>query len=192
MGFAIARAAAARGHRVTLVAGPVTLRTPPGVKRVDVVSAREMLSAAKREMDAGAEALVAVAAVADWRPRRTARHKLHKHEMAATLALVRNPDILKTLSARRYRAPRPVFVGFAAETRAAVASAAAKCRAKRLDLVVANDVTQPGAGFAADTNRVTLVRPDGSGEAWPLMTKLALARRLVREVERLGAGREKV
>jgi phosphopantothenoylcysteine decarboxylase/phosphopantothenate--cysteine ligase len=179
MGFAVARAARAAGHEVVLIAGPVALKTPRGVRRVDVVSARDMLAAVRTEV-ADADVLVMTAAVADWRPARCAARKLKKSEMDGTLHLVRNPDILKTV-----RGPR-VRVGFAAETGAPAAEAARKCRDKRLDLVVGNDVSEPGSGFGTCTNRVTFVTPDGRVQRLPLMSKLAVARRIVRFVEGVG------
>ena len=180
MGFAVARAARAAGHAVTLVAGPVALKTPPGVRRVDVVSAREMLAAVRAAV-AGADVLVMTAAVADWRPARGAEKKVKKSEMTDMLKLVRNPDILKSV-----RGPR-IRIGFAAETGLPDAEAARKCREKNLDLVVGNDVTRPGSGFGTTTNRVTLVTPDGAVRRLPLMSKLAVARRIVTFAERIAS-----
>ena len=180
MGFAVARAARAAGHAVTLVAGPVALKTPPGVRRVDVVSAREMLAAVRAAV-AGADVLVMTAAVADWRPARCAKKKLKKSEMTDMLKLVRNPDILKSV-----RGPR-IRIGFAAETGLPDAEAARKCREKNLDLVVGNDVTRPGSGFGTATNRVTLVTPDDAVRRLPLMSKLAVARRIVTFAERIAS-----
>ena len=224
MGFAVARAAAMRGHEVALVAGPVSLKTPKGVRRIDVTSAREMLAAVEKELfsdsrdmaprgsggrvgDAplpvgaalradctsqGSMVFVSTAAVADWRPAKCAARKLKKGQMSDTLKLVRNPDILKTVACRtKHQAPAriarasTIFVGFAAETNDVIAEAWRKCREKNLDMIVANDVTEKGSGFGVDTNRVTLVRKDGSVERLPLMTKLAVARRIVRECEDL-------
>lgn len=186
MGFAIAAEAAKRGLGVTLVAGPVALRTPPGVKRVDVVSAREMLAACQAAVAAGAPGeetvVVSTAAVADWRPAKCAAKKLKKDGMSPTLRLVRNPDILKTL-ARRRQASRPLrLVGFAAETNEVLAEAARKCREKGLAFIVANDVTEKGCGFGTDTNRVALVFPDGRVKQLPLMAKRAVARRILGEI----------
>ena len=180
MGFAVARAAARAGHEVVLVAGPVALKTPRGVRRVDVVSARDMLAAVLDELP-GADALVMTAAVADWRPAKAASRKLKKGEMKPVLELVRNPDILKTVK-RDLGASRAekVVVGFAAETGEPTAEAARKCREKGLDLVVANDVTAKGAGFGTDTNVASFVSPDGSVERLPLMSKDALAARIVK------------
>ena len=170
MGFAVARAAQCNGHDVVLVAGPVALKTPPGVERVDVVSARDMLAAVttalRERASRGPVALVMTAAVADWRPARCAVRKLKKSQMSGVLKLVRNPDILKTLQ-REF------------ETGAPAAEAARKGREKGLDLVVGNDVTSPGSGFGTATNRVTFVFPDGSSQPLPLLSKFAVARRIV-------------
>lgn len=178
MGFAVAREAAKRGHEVTLVAGPVALRTPAGVRRIDAVSARDMLAASLDAVGGGDCVFVATAAVADWRPATAARNKLKKSEMDGVLRLVRNPDVLKSVAAA-------VKVGFAAETGDPVAEAVRKCREKSLAFCVANDVTAPGAGFGTDTNRVVFVRPDGSSERLALMSKQSIARRIVRECENL-------
>ncbi len=188
MGFAVARAAQSAGHEVVLVAGPVALKTPLGVERVDVVSARDMLAAVTTALceraSRGPVALVMTAAVADWRPARCAARKLKKSQMSGMLKLARNPDILKTLqrefSAGSLSAPHGIVrVGFAAETGAPAAEAARKCREKGLDLVVGNDVTSPGSGFGTATNRVTFVFPDGSAQPMPLLSKLVVARRIV-------------
>lgn len=175
MGFAVAAEAARRGHAVTLVAGPVALATPKGVKRVDVTSAREMLKAVRR---AKGELLIAVAAVADWRPAKCAKQKLKKREMEGTLKLVRNPDILKSVRGMKK-------IGFAAETNDVIEEAARKCREKRLEFIVANDVSRADAGFGSDLNRVTFVYPDGEIRRFPLMTKRAVAKRIVDEIARI-------
>ena len=209
MGFAVARAARAAGHDVTLVAGPVSLKTPKGVDRVDVVSARDMLAAVlaalkipelkvegsrpsnrtiKQSGNQAIPCLVMTAAVAGWRPADCATRKLKKGEMSGTLKLVRNPDILKTINQTIRQSKQSsnaalVRIGFAAETGAPVAEAARKCREKGLDLVVGNDVTAKGCGFGTTTNRVTFVHPDGAAEPLPLMSKDAVARRIVRFAE---------
>jgi phosphopantothenoylcysteine decarboxylase/phosphopantothenate--cysteine ligase len=121
--------------------------------------------------------LVATAAVADWRPRKCAAKKLKKSAMSGTLELVRNPDILKTAKGVRK-------VGFAAETGDAIAEAARKCREKNLEFIVANDVTRPGAGFGTDTNLASFVYPDGRVRELALMSKRALAGKIVDEVLR--------
>ena len=214
MGFAVARAARRAGHDVTLIAGPVSLKTPKGVNRVDVVSARDMLAAVveqvnverpnvERSREDGVDGVVLVmtAAVADWRPADCATKKLKKGEMSGTLKLVRNPDILRTINELIHGRSVPdlstfqpfnpstpfVRIGFAAETGAPVAEAARKCREKGLDLVVGNDVTAKGCGFGTTTNRVTFVHPDGTADPLPLMSKDAVARRIVRFAERAAA-----
>ena len=177
MGFAIAAEAARRGHAVTLVAGPVALKTPNRVHRVDVTSAREMLAAVKKAAQR-ADILIATAAVADWRPAKCAAQKLKKSQMSGTLRLVRNPDILKTVKGVRK-------IGFAAETNDVLAEAVRTCREKRLSFIVANDVTKKGSGFGTDTDKVTFVFPDGTLKFFPLMTKARVAKRILDEVSRL-------
>ena len=177
MGFSIARAAAKLGHKVTLIAGPVALKTPSGVKRVDVVSAREMFEAAKEAVSTDC-IFIATAAVADWRPKTCATKKLKKTEMSDVIKLVRNPDILKSISGC-------VKIGFAAETNDVLEEATRKCREKNLAMIVANDVTEEGAGFGTDTNRVVFIYPDGRTMPLKKMSKLAVARRIVRECENI-------
>ena len=186
MGFAIAAEAARRGHEVTLIAGPVALKTPKGVKRVDVTSAREMLQESLRSLR-GCEGAVFIstAAVADWRPAKCAAKKLKKREMSGVLKLVRNPDILKTVAGSRPTGTKLRLVGFAAETDHVLAEAARKCREKGLAFIVANDVTKKGSGFGTDTNRVTFVFPDGTQKKFPLMTKRMVAKRILDAVSRL-------
>ena len=187
MGFAVARAARAAGHDTTLIAGPVALKTPKGVDRVDVVSARDMLSAVRNAIKAKGPvptAIVMTAAVADWRPAACAKAKLKKSQMDGNIRLVPNPDILKTLdkTLTRREKSRLVRVGFAAETGDPSAEAARKCREKGLDFVVANDVSRADSGFGVSTNLVAFVFPDGRIEQLPLMSKGAVARRIVRRI----------
>ena len=180
MGFAIAEAAARRGHDTTLVAGPVSLATPSGVKRIDVETAREMAATVRAALRGGvptATVLVAAAAVADWRPARRAAKKLKKTAMSGVLRLVRNPDVLA--SARGCRK-----VGFAAETGDPEKEALRKMREKSLEAIVANDVSEPGSGFGTATNRATLYRRDGTHVAFPPMSKKALAARIIAEIEK--------
>jgi phosphopantothenoylcysteine decarboxylase/phosphopantothenate--cysteine ligase len=159
MGWAVARAAARRGARVRLVSGPVALADPPGVEVVRVETAEQMAGAVLGA-DAGEDLFVAAAAVSDWRPRDPWPSKRKKGEGDEALVLVRTPDILATLGERHGGRPGgPVLVGFAAETEEVVANAREKLRRKRCDLVVANAVGRPGAGFGGDRNRVTLVGP---------------------------------
>ena len=178
MGFAVARAAACHGHNVRLIAGPVALATPEGVTRIDVVSALDMLAAVEANLD-WCDALVMTAAVADWRPRHFNAQKLKKSAMPPVLELERNPDILATLAPRK---GNKIFVGFAAETEKLLAEAQRKLVAKNLDLLVANDVSQPDAGFAVDTNRVIFFIPGHAPEALPLMSKAEVAGRILKRI----------
>ena len=180
MGFALAAAARRRGAAVTLVAGPTALPDPVGVEVVRVVTAREMQAAVVRAA-AGADAVIAAAAVADFRPAKAAAGKLKKAELAKQgIALAANPDILAELGAAR-RGGRPVLVGFAAETTDVVANAKAKLAAKGCDLVVANDVSEPGAGFGTDTNRVLMIGATGVDEV-PMADKAVVAHRILDRV----------
>jgi phosphopantothenoylcysteine decarboxylase/phosphopantothenate--cysteine ligase len=179
MGFAVAEAAVEAGHEAVLVAGPVSLATPAGVRRIDVVSARDMLAALEAELPA-ADALVMAAAVADWRPAETAAGKLKKSSMEPCIPLVPNPDILKTLAPLK---GSRVFVGFAAETGDPEAEAGRKLEGKGLDFICANDVTAPGAGFGVETNVVTILGHGGFRESLPLMAKADVGRRIVELVE---------
>ena len=175
MGFALASAAVAAGHEVTLVAGPVALATPPGVERVDVVSAQEMYAAVERHL-LRAETAIFAAAVADYRPVQVAEQKIKKSADTLTLTLERTTDILG--SVRSVWGWRGVLVGFAAETENVLANARAKLERKGCDLMVANDVSQPGIGFDAPENEVTLLTAGGE-ETLPRMSKEALARVII-------------
>lgn len=174
MGFEIAAAAARRGARVTLVAGPVHLPTPPGVRRVDVVSAREMRAATAAGFRQ-ADVLIMCAAVADWRPRRKRADKWRKegsNKEVATIDLVRNPDILAGLARRK---GARLVIGFALETGAGEARARAKLRRKGADYIVLNDERALGAAKAS----VTILGRDGSRRVLRRRTKRALAEVLV-------------
>lgn len=181
MGFALAAAAAARGAEVTLVAGPTELRTPNGVRRIDVRSALQMQSAiAAGEFDA----IIMAAAVADYRPEEVAEQKRKKQPGPLSVTLVRNPDILAELGATR-RGGRPVLVGFALETEDLVTHARGKLERKKVDLVVANLASD---AFGTESNSATLVGPDFE-EALPSMSKRALSDRILDRVRALlGAG----
>ena len=173
-GYAIAGALAELGARVTLVSGPTALPPPPGVTRVDVESAVQMLAACEAALPA--DAAVCVAAVADWRADEVFPVKLKKtHEGPPTLRLVENPDILATLSTRGPRRPK-VVVGFAAETSDLEAHAKSKLKRKGCDWIVANDVSEDGI-MGGDENEVLVVDPQGVAH-WPRATKGEVARRL--------------
>ena len=170
-GHALAAEAAARGATVTLVTA-ADRPAPPGVETVTVQTAAEMHQAVL-ERAAQADAVLMAAAVADFRPRQPAPGKLAKSDGIPALELEATPDILAEVA--HARAPGPVLVGFAAETDDLVARATAKLRAKGLDVVVANDVSAPDAGFDHDTNRAVLVEADGRVTHVPLVDKRALA-----------------
>ncbi|MEI7945881.1 MAG: bifunctional phosphopantothenoylcysteine decarboxylase/phosphopantothenate--cysteine ligase CoaBC [bacterium] len=180
MGFAIAAAAAERGHTVTLIAGPVSLTTPPGVTRIDVVSARDMLTAVQSCLPKQ-DALIMSAAVADFRPAHMADSKLKKSQMNPVIPLEPNPDILKTISPLK---GSRIFVGFAAETGDPIAEAQRKLASKGLDMIVANDVTAEGAGFAVDTNRVTFITANEQPRALPLQSKVDVGRAIIDWLEK--------
>jgi phosphopantothenoylcysteine decarboxylase/phosphopantothenate--cysteine ligase len=177
-GYAIAAALAELGGEVTLVSGPTALAAPPGVRRVAVETARQMLDACRTALPA--DAAVMVAAVADWRPATAASLKVKKGEAAAppALRLEENPDILAALS--RPGPDRPgLMVGFAAETHDVIPHAIAKRTRKSCDWIVANDVS--GDVMGGDANTVSVVTGDGV-ETWPALPKAEVARRLARRI----------
>lgn len=174
-GYAIAQAAIDAGADVTLVSAPSALRSPIGSHLVSVQTAAQMLTAV-REACAGADALIMAAAVADFRPVKAAGDKLKSRDGVPQLELEATDDILKSIA--RGKRPR-VFVGFAAESRDLMRNAAEKLKAKQLDLIVANDISSPDAGFASDTNRVTMIDAAGESETLPLATKAQVAERII-------------
>ncbi|WP_326518774.1 bifunctional phosphopantothenoylcysteine decarboxylase/phosphopantothenate--cysteine ligase CoaBC [Acinetobacter sp. CAAS 2-6] len=153
MGFALAAACYAAGAKVTLVAGPVTLDTPNGVRRINVSSAQQMLDTSLQLLDEGCDIFIATAAVADYRVAHVAEHKIKKAGDALDLSLVKNPDIVATIA---QQAKRPFMVGFAAETQNVEAYAAGKLVAKKLDMIACNDVSRTDIGFASDENAMTV------------------------------------
>jgi phosphopantothenoylcysteine decarboxylase/phosphopantothenate--cysteine ligase len=174
MGFAIARALAEAGAKVTLVAGPTPLATPAGARRIDVESAAQMAAAVMHVID-DADVFVAVAAVADYAPAQAHERKMKKSGQSITLTLQPTVDILATVAAR----PDPPFcVGFAAESHDVADNADAKRRRKRVPLMIANRAQD---AFGSDQNEVTLLDDTGA-HPLPRMDKLALARRLVAEI----------
>ncbi|MFL5770420.1 MAG: bifunctional phosphopantothenoylcysteine decarboxylase/phosphopantothenate--cysteine ligase CoaBC [Chloroflexota bacterium] len=183
MGAAVAEAALARGARVTIVAGNVSVGLPEAAAIVQVETTAQMRDAVL-DLVEGADALIMAAAVADFRPRRAAATKLTRDE-AVTIELEPTEDILAGASAAvrapAARRPGPVLVGFAAET-GSLERAADKLRRKGVDLLVANDVSEAGSGFGTDTNRVTILAADGSEQALPLLSKREVADRLLDRV----------
>jgi len=176
MGYALARAAAARGADVTLVSAPTALPAPAGVKVVLVETAQQMFAAVLEHFPQ-ADLVLKAAAVADYRPAKPAEQKIKKEGETLVLELTRNPDILLELGRRKK--PGQVLVGFAAETENLLANARRKLAEKNVDLLVANDVTRPGAGFGADTNIVKLIYRDGKVVDLPLLEKTVLADRIL-------------
>lgn len=181
-GYAIARALAARGAEVTLVSGPTALSAPPGIRRVEVETAEEMLAACRAAFPA--QVLVMTAAVADWRPAETAPEKLKDKAERTALDLRPNPDILATLADGPDR-PRLV-IGFAAETTGLEANARAKLQRKGCDWVVANDVGGTGV-MGGDHNTVSILDAGGL-EAWPRLSKDEVAGRLAERIARALTG----
>ena len=187
MGFAIARAAWRRGAAVRLVAGPSALATPSGVERIDTVSAADLLSATSRNFP-WCSALIMAAAVADFRPRNPAAHKVKKNSNGLMLDLAPIADELPRLSAKK--AGR-LMIGFAAETEDLEVHALDKLRRKKLDLIVGNDVSRSDAGFGVDTNIVTMLSADGHVETTPKLLKDEVADVILDRVIKLRANKAK-
>ena len=176
MGYAIAQAAQKRGAEVTLLSGPVAIEAPLGVKLVPFTTTQELLDRAS-ELAREQDLLIQAAAPADYRAKEVAPQKIKKQGgEPMTFTLVENPDVAATLG--KAKRSGQVFVGFAAETNDVLAHAKDKLTRKNLDMIVANDVTRPGAGFDVDTNIVTLITKDGQ-EALPMMSKAEVAQRIL-------------
>ena len=171
MGFAVARAARRRGAQVILVSGPSALPAPSGVKFIPVRTASEMREAVLGSLP-GVSTLVMAAAVSDYRPKGTSPEKIKKSRAELSLPLELNPDILHEAGQRK---EKRLLIGFAAETESLLANARKKLAEKNLDLIVANDVRLPGAGFQVDTNVAKLIDRSGKVEELPLMSKEDLA-----------------
>jgi phosphopantothenoylcysteine decarboxylase/phosphopantothenate--cysteine ligase len=176
MGYAIAAAAASRGASVTLVSGPTHLQPPAGVELVRVRSTQDMYDAVAARIG-NADVYISAAAPADFRPVRRLDRKWKKGDGVPELVLEPTVDILADMGRRKR--PGQTFVGFAAETGDAVATARSKLERKNLDLLVVNDVSEAGAGFAVDTNRVTLLFRGGDERALPLLPKTEVAQRIL-------------
>lgn len=178
MGYALAEAARDRGAKVVLVTAPTALPEPIGVEVVNVRTAQEMLKAVEKTLTK-ADALIMAAAVADYRPLKISESKIKKTAPTLTLKLERTPDILGTIKGNF------VKVGFAAESENLIANAQEKLHQKKLDLVVANDITAPDSGFDADTNRVVMIDRAGKVEKLPLLSKREIADRVLDKVVKL-------
>ncbi len=175
MGFALARAARRRGAEVTLISGPTALPVPPQMKYIAVRSAAQMREAVLNHLES-ASILIMAAAVSDYRPKQKAPEKIKKSKLETVVELELNPDILAEAGKKK---KSRIMVGFAAETENLLQNTREKLEKKNLDLIVANDVTLPGAGFKADTNIVKIMDRSGKVEEVPLMTKEDLADRIL-------------
>jgi len=182
MGYALAEAARNRGAEVKLITAPTSLPEPVGTEVVSVKTAAEMKEAVARAV-IQADALIMAAAVADYQPKSVAEAKIKKETPTLTLELIRTPDILTEVKGNFLK------VGFAAESQNIVANAKQKLERKQLDLIVANDITDPSSGFGADTNKVTLIDKQGNVEDLPLLTKREVADRILDRVVSLLAKR---
>jgi phosphopantothenoylcysteine decarboxylase/phosphopantothenate--cysteine ligase len=181
MGYAVAEAAAARGARVILVSGPTALTPPPGADVIHVETAQQMYDAVLAKLTA-VTVVIKAAAVADYRPKQVAGRKLKKDEAVPEVTLESTPDILAEVGKRK---GRRILVGFAAETEDLVENARKKLQRKNLDLMVANNVSQPGAGFDADTNAVKILDAQGKVEELPVQSKRSVADRVLDRVVEL-------
>ena len=175
MGYALAEAARDRGAEVRLIAAPTLLPEPASVEIAHVRTTAEMKEAVARAV-AKADALIMAAAVTDYQPRSAAKAKLKKKSPALTLELIRTPDILSEVKGKFLK------VGFAAESENIVANAKQKLQHKKLDLIVANDITDASSGFGTDTNKVTLIDKKGKVDDLPLLTKREVADRILAKV----------
>lgn len=185
MGFAIAEAARTRGARVTIVAGATTAPAPPNLGLIRVGSAEEMHQAVMQSL-ADTTIFIATAAVADYRPVNRSSRKIKKTQNSLSLELERTPDILRAVADVKHEGL--LVIGFAAETEDALANAQKKFTAKNLDAIIANDITQEGAGFDSLTNQVTIITRDRTSPVHvPLMSKTDLAKIILNEVVRLRA-----
>ncbi len=188
MGLALAEEFADAGADVTLICGPVSLKTDnPKIRRIDVESAEEMLKASE-EPFAKADIGIFAAAVADYRPESRADSKIKREGVEdMSLKLVKNPDIAATLAAKKRDGQQ--FIGFALETDHAHENAAAKLKKKNLDAVVLNSLQDKGAGFGTDTNKITILCADGSEKTYPLKSKREVARDIIDFIGRVNAAR---
>jgi phosphopantothenoylcysteine decarboxylase / phosphopantothenate---cysteine ligase len=176
MGYAIAEAALAAGHDVTLISGPVNLDPPPGAQFVSVSTSDEMFDAAHGNADK-CDVCVLCAAVADYKPAIVARQKIKKRNEKISLDLIPTRDILAFLSKQERRF---LVIGFAAETNDVEENAAKKLRAKNCDIIVANDVSSASSGMESDTNEVTIFFQNGEKEKISRASKKIIARELVK------------
>lgn len=187
-GFSLAQAALDLGAEVTLIAAGTQLPTPTGASRIDVQTAQEMLVAVLDQVE-HADILLMAAAVADFRPANPSAQKLKKESGIPQVVLEKTPDILAAVAQKKKETGYPrLSVGFAAESKDLLANAQKKLVEKKLDLIVANDITAEGAGFAVDTNLVTLLKPSGEAQTLPKLSKDEVAQIILEQVVRLLKG----
>ena len=188
-GFALAQAALDLGADVTLIAGATKLHTPVGAQQIDVGSATQMLEAVLNSSQ-DAQVLLMAAAVADFRPEKPSKKKLKKDKGAPQIDLIANKDILLEVAKQKTKIGNPeITVGFAAESNDLLKNARKKLKDKKLDIIVANDITAADAGFEVDTNQVTLLFADGKNEELPLMSKAEVAEAILERVSKLLKGK---
>ncbi len=181
MGYALAQAAAERGADVVLVSGPTALAAPAGVETIHVKSAADMTLAVDKRA-AKCKVIIGAAAVSDYTPEHVAAQKMKKSAAETTLTLKPTTDIIAELGKRK---KNQVLVGFSVETQDLIKNSSAKLKKKNLDLIVCNDVTQPGAGFATDTNIVTILDTKGGSEELPKLSKLETAHKILDKIRTL-------
>jgi phosphopantothenoylcysteine decarboxylase/phosphopantothenate--cysteine ligase len=182
MGYALARMAGSRSAEVHLVSGPTSLEAPSGVHLKRVTTAREMRDAVM-DLAPRMDVIIMAAAVSDYRPVQVAPQKLKKVSGEMTISLTKNPDILAMLG--QSRSGRQILVGFAAETESLIENATEKLVGKKLDFIVANNLTQPGSGFGTDTNQVKIIDARGGIAELPCMSKEEVAGSILDRIERL-------
>jgi len=181
-GFALAQAALDRGADVVLISGPTNLETPTGVQRINIQTAEQMKAEVLKAIP-GANALIMAAAVADFKPRMSSDHKMKKADGMPEILLEPTPDILSEVMVEKEKSGFPLIsVGFAAESDDLRSNAQKKLTEKQLDLIVANDISAPDAGFAVDTNRVTILDAGGGEEILPLISKAEVAQFVLERV----------
>jgi len=185
MGAALARRAVARGAEVTLIAGPLKVSPPHGVRHIPVRTAQEMCDRVM-EVFPHVNIVIKAAAVADFRPALTMANKIKKEEYGESISLIETPDILKKLG--KIKRKDQILVGFAAETKDAVGNAREKLKKKNVDMLVLNNVSLPGAGFDCDTNVVRFLYRTGEDEQMDIMSKEAVADRILDRIRKLKIG----
>jgi phosphopantothenoylcysteine decarboxylase/phosphopantothenate--cysteine ligase len=181
MGYALSICARRRGADVTLVSGPTSLTIPADIKFIEVSTAREMRDAVMKEVET-ATIIIKAAAVADYRPKSVSESKIKKREGKKSLSLERTPDIISEIG--DIKGDR-ILVGFAMETEDIIVNARRKLKEKKMDLIVANDLSEEGSGFQYDTNRVKIIDPEGTIEELPLLDKMEVADRILHRVRKI-------